>query len=238
MKRPTPSQPIDQKVQRRLDRLEWLVDQEYGGSVAEFERKTAIKMAQVSQWFTGYRALRDKALARLEEATGKEPGWFDTALPNITIGGAPKRSDDGDLEIPQFDTGGAMGGGLVLPDQPGIIKSWTVSPDWVRLNVHRITSSKNLAIVTGFGPSMQPLFNPGDPLLIDRGITTVDIDGVYFFRVEEHGFVKQLQRIPTENGMILRAKSYNERFDPFDISKNMDFEVFGRVVKVWKGEDF
>lgn len=34
-------------------------------------------MAQVGQWFTGYRALRDKALKRLEEQTGKPLGWFD-----------------------------------------------------------------------------------------------------------------------------------------------------------------
>lgn len=34
-------------------------------------------MAQVGQWFTGYRALRDKALKRLEEQTKKPAGWFD-----------------------------------------------------------------------------------------------------------------------------------------------------------------
>jgi phage repressor protein C with HTH and peptisase S24 domain len=50
--------------------------------------------------------------------------------------------------------------------------------------------------------------------------------------------VKQLQRIPTSHGLILRAKSYNTLYDPFDISEGMDFQVFARVVKVWKGEEF
>lgn len=142
------------------------------------------------------------------------------------------------IKILQFDTGGAMGHGVVLRDQPGVIKSWTVSDSWLQQNVHRITGAKNLCIVTGFGPSMQPLFNPGDPLLVDRGVMRVDVDGVYFFRVGQEGFVKQLQRIPTANGLVIRAKSYNTLYDPFDITEGMDFEVFGRVVKVWRGEEF
>lgn len=164
------------------------------------------------------------------------PDWLDAVT---TVPSAHEtNNEESDVVIPQFDTGGAMGSGLVLQEQPGIIKEWRVSDDWVRHNVHRITSPKNLAIVTGFGPSMQPVFNPGDPLLVDRGITRADVDGVYFFRVGTEGFVKQLQRIPTPNGLVLRAKSYNALYDPFDIVEGMDFEVFARVVKVWKGEEF
>lgn len=131
-----------------------------------------------------------------------------------------------------------MGRGLVLQDQPGVIRSWTVSHDWIQKNVHRITSPHNLSIVTGFGDSMKGVFNPGDPLLVDTGVTRADIDGIYFFRVGEEGFVKRLQRIPTLDGVILRAKSANKDYDPFDIVKGMDFEIFGRVVKAWESEDF
>jgi phage repressor protein C with HTH and peptisase S24 domain len=104
--------------------------------------------------------------------------------------------------------------------------------------VHRITSPNNLCIVTGFGDSMKGVFNPGDPLLVDTGINKADIDGIYFFRVGEEGFVKRLQRIPTLNGTIIRAKSANTDYEPFDIVKGMDFEIFARVVKAWKSEDF
>lgn len=174
------------------------------------------------------------------------PGWRSLAdhpvirgSDSIVIGNHPETVDDiNDIVIRQFDTGGAMGSGLVLQEQPGIIKEWRVSDEWLRLNVHRVTSPNNLAIVTGFGPSMKPVYNPGDPLLVDRGITVVDVDGVYFFRVGNEGFVKQLQRIPTANGLVIRAKSYNSLYDPFDITEGMDFEVFARVVKVWKGEEF
>lgn len=86
--------------------------------------------------------------------------------------------------------------------------------------------------------ALRPFYNPGDPLLIDTGVKRADIDGIYFFRVGDEGYVKRLQRIPTADGVVTRAKSDNEKHDPFDIVKGMDFEVFGWVVKAWRGEEF
>ena len=116
-----------------------------------------------------------------------------------------------------------MGSGLILEEkQPGLIKSWRVDNEWLRLNVRHHTGISNLCIVTGFGPSMKPKYNPGDPLLLDRGVTTVETEGIYFFRVAQHGFIKQLQRIPTETGLVIRAKSLNPSYDPFDITAKME----------------
>lgn len=146
-----------------------------------------------------------------------------------------KKTDDY-CEIPQFDTGGAMGGGLVLQDQPGVIQSWKVSPEWLRKNVKGYNSAKSLCIVTGFGDSMRPLFNPGDPLLVDISVNTVDFDSIYFFRVGNEGFIKRLQRIPGEGLRVLSANRDN--YEPWTVKPDMDFEVFGRVLKVWRSEDF
>ena len=55
-----------------------------------------------------------------------------------------------------------MGNGLELRDQPGVIQSWNVSPEWLQ-RTSGASSPKNLCIVTGFGDSMRPMFNPGDP---------------------------------------------------------------------------
>lgn len=182
--------------------------------------------------------MRKDTARRIEQAADKPQGWLD-----IDHGG-----EDPDAALPtsardlvvlhQFDTGGAMGHGLELRDQPGVIASWKVSNEWIEKNVRAYSAKKNLCIVTGFGDSMQPIFNPGDPLLVDVGVTSVDIDAVYFFRVGNEGFVKRLQRIPTETGLIIRAKSQNRDYDSWDITEKMDFEVFGRVLKVWCSRDF
>jgi phage repressor protein C with HTH and peptisase S24 domain len=141
--------------------------------------------------------------------------------------------------IPQYDTGGAMGyGGVILADQPGIIHRLEVSREWIEKNIRGYSSISNLCIVTGFGPSMKGMFNPGDPLVIDRGYRICDIDAPFFFRISEHGFIKILQRLPVAGKIIIRAKSKNPDYDPFDITEDMDFEIFGRVMKAWRSEDF
>jgi len=192
--------------------------------------------AFVRQMIAGERPITEKTIRSVHEKPGLT-GWFVLQDTGAVI---PSHEDDGSqgVKIHQFDTGGSMGHGVLLRDQPGVIKSWTVSDAWLQQNVHRVTSPKNLCIVTGFGPSMQPLFNPGDPLLVDRGITRIDVDAVYFFRIGDEGFIKQVQRLYKGEELMLRAKSYNPMYDPFDIPQNGSFEVFGRVVKIWKGEEF
>lgn len=138
--------------------------------------------------------------------------------------------------ILQYDTGGTMGThGLVLRDQPGVIRGWDVSDEWINKNVPNCTAINNLAIVTGFGDSMKPIYNPGDPLLVDRGVKQVDFDGVYFFRIGEEGFIKRLQRIP---GRGIVAISENKAYQDWTITADMDFEVLGRILKAWTGENY
>lgn len=146
------------------------------------------------------------------------------------------KEDGAACQIKQYDTGGAMGSGLILRDQPGVIKSWNVSQEWINKNVRSFSAANNLCIVTGFGDSMKPMFNPGDPLLVDMGVMAVEFDSVYFFRVGDEGFVKRLQRVP---GLGIRVLSANrDNYEPWTITSDMDFQVLGRVLKVWKSEDF
>ncbi len=148
-----------------------------------------------------------------------------------------KKAEQSGLTIEQYDAHGAMGSGLVLRDQSGVINEWQVSNEWLRLNIKNASSYQNLKIVTGFGDSMQGEkgFNSGDPLIIDIGIKSVEFDSIYFFRVGNEGFIKRLQRIP---GLGLRAISINKSYESWNITSDMDFEVFGRVLKLWQGVDF
>ncbi len=148
--------------------------------------------------------------------------------------------DPASIVINQFDVGGGMGNSrLMLSEQPGVIKKWEVDRKWIDANVPNYTSIGNLAIVTGFGPSMRPMFNPGDPLLVDRGIKTVKHDGIYFFRIGDEGYIKIIQRVPSFDGtqMALRVISKNPDYPAFDISpKATDFEILALVLTVWKSD--
>lgn len=196
------------------------------------------------------RGMRTETANRIAKKAGYPDGWLDqdhSGTSETTIAddhsqvlSLPRtKYDKTDVVIRQFETGGAMGNGIVLQEQPGIIKEWRVSDEWLRLNVLHFTAKKNLAIVTGFGPSMKPMFNPGDPLLVDTGVNHIDHEGVYFFRVGDEGFIKIVQRVPEFDGpgFVFRIISKNEDYKPYDISpKNPHFEVLGKVLTVWRSE--
>lgn len=228
--------------------------------VAELARKTGLTYQGVKKAFDGKtKNMELDSAAAIAKVLRCNKHWLASGEGDPDFGGqaasspsapapAPHEapSPEGgepDLVITQYDeTGGSMGHGFNLTDNPpGHIRSWRVTHEWLRLNVPVHTGVKNLAIVTGFGPSMKPMFNPGDPLLVDTGVKVVDHEGVYFFRVGEEGFIKLIQRVPEFNGpgVILRVISKNPDFPPYDLSpKNPHFEVLGKVLTVWRSEQY
>lgn len=128
-----------------------------------------------------------------------------------------------------------MGRGIVMQDQPGEIENIEVSADWYTKNIPSNTGKENLCVVTGFGDSMLGLYNPGDPLLVDTGVTDCNHDGVYFFRVGAKGYIKRLQRIP-EVG--IRVISKNPDYETWTITEKMDFQVLAKVLMVWERKIF
>lgn len=235
--------PSAKRLYEAAEKLGQVTDQ---GDVARWAGVTA---QTLNNWESRRTGVSMKGRLALLSLHSVRPDWIETGegemlsdqdlirnSDNMKIPSQPQTlASSNDVVICQYDTGGAMGSGVLLQDQPGVIKEWRVSDEWLRLNVHRVSSPKNLAIVTGFGDSMRGMFNPGDPLLVDTGVKTVDFDAVYFFRVGDEGFVKRLQRIPGEGIMAI---SENKAYRDWTIKPGMDFEVFARVVKVWKSEDF
>lgn len=196
------------------------------------------KANQVSDLLSGKASFGEKVARSIEEFAELSPNWLDSDDGEKVVkfeAARDKKSKPDELVIPQFNTGGAMGRGLLLRDQPGVIRGWSVNHEWLAKNIKNHSGAANLCIVTGFGDSMKGMFNPGDPLVVDRGVGEFQGDAVYFFRIGEEGFIKRLQSIPGEG---LRAISANKEYESWTIKPAMDFEVFGRVLKAWQSEDF
>lgn len=196
-----------------------------------------ISSGAVSHWFSeGSKSLKGENLLKVSKLLGVNPNWLESGL-----GNKKNKSNNNGMQTDIYtineyvDVIGSMGVGILLRDQPGQITGFKVNSEWMNKNVPSNTGKENLAIVTGFGDSMRGMFNSGDPLLIDTGVRSLDYDGVYFFRVGNEGFIKRLQRIPGDG---IRAISTNKEYESWTITKDMDFEVFGRVLKVWNSEDF
>lgn len=215
-------------------------DEPFGESAA---RNLARKLDLDDDWFNLQSPTPKEAAAQLfKESQGADDFRVQEPQTSYNTSNAPAPHKAGDLIIHQFDTGGGMGRARVLlSEQPGVIKSWHVDRAWLQHNVPSHTGVQNLAIVTGFGPSMIGMYNPGDPLLVDMGCNAVTHDAPYFFRIGEEGYIKLLQRVPEFDGPghVIRAISKNPDYPPFDINpKNPHFEVLGRVLTCWRSEHY
>ncbi|MEN9420198.1 MAG: hypothetical protein RI988_3819 [Pseudomonadota bacterium] len=61
----------------RRHNLQLLQDADYGGVQARMASRLKRKPAQISQWFAGYRTIREDTARDLEQKAGKPPGWLD-----------------------------------------------------------------------------------------------------------------------------------------------------------------
>lgn len=223
---------------RRKNLQKW-IDDNHHGRQADFIAAHDLNQGEISG------LLRKKSFGEvkarnLEDQCGMPDRYLDTVHDNnvkqFHVRETKPNYDADTISIIQnTDVAGAMGSGLILSDQPGQITEWKVTMEWAQKNIPANTGNKNLRIVTGFGDSMIGMFNPGDPILIDTGVKEVKVDGVYFFRVGDEGFIKRLQRIPGEG---IRVISANKEYEAWTIKPDMDFHVIGKVLRAWNGSEF
>ena len=237
------------------------------GGVDRLAERAGVSRKYLDQILQGFQGKRDKNPRRVGDALagkislglGLHDSWMDQPHPDLwrALGttswgrarGSPGRAAAvlqpcaagraGPRQRPDFplDTGGAMGNGLELRDQPGVIQSWNVSPEWLQrtsgASRPRRTCASSRVSATRCAPCSIPAIPDRGP---GRAGGRVRCD--LFLPRGQRRLHQRLQRIPTATGLVVRAKSENTKYDAWDITEGMDFEVFGRVLKVWRSEDF
>lgn len=209
------------------------------------EKNTGKSRSMLSQWINNSKSkttgkpiyISSNTCRQLESVLSLPDRWFDQLHEEDpgSVMAAGQHLPPDTLSIPQYDTAGSMGNGLVLEQHVGTIRQIAVNSDWLRENLGGRKSVSGLCVVTGFGDSMEPLFRSGDPLIVDTNINEYVGEFPYFFRVGSEGYIKRLQRIPGEG---YRAISENKRYETWTVRQGMDFAVLGKVIKAWHSCDF
>lgn len=142
------------------------------------------------------------------------------------------------IEIPQLAVSGSMGQGALPPDHVDVVKHVIASATALRA-LCTFSDPRKLQIITGYGPSMEPTFKDGDPLLIDTAITTVELDAIYVFTFKGEMFIKSIQRVPGDGLLVIShnekvAKPWSIRLDDLD----SHLFVHGRVILAWNSRRF
>jgi phage repressor protein C with HTH and peptisase S24 domain len=193
------------------DRLNQLVqarkpDVAVRGIKRDIATSCGISYEAVRQWFAGDTGnIKNEHLISIAYA-------YDTTIDWLLVGkGAPPRrqekpdkaiaypkeelgvANSRHVVVPYFDVAASMGPGVIAPDHLDVIQQLVVDREWLREQRLTHTGAPNLAVVTGFGDSMEGTFSSGDPLLVDRGVEAMDRDGIYVFSEGEMLHIKRLQ---------------------------------------------
>lgn len=139
------------------------------------------------------------------------------------------------FEVPVHDARFSMGHGAEQPAQDTVVDHLRLAGTWVRQHLPGISSTLNLAVVTGYGNSMSPVFNDGDVLLVDRGVREIKTDQIYALSFRDELYIKWIQRFPDGS---LKIVSENKTFEPIHIPKDQveGVTVHGRIVWAWNGK--
>ena len=85
---------------------------------------------------------------------------------------------------------------------------------------------KNCKLVRISGNSMFPEYHHGDRVIIDESDKNLTDGQIYAFRYDGQCYVKVINRA----GNKIKCISVNKDYEPFFIERDVDFQVFGRII--------
>jgi len=135
------------------------------------------------------------------------------------------------IKLPFYEISASAGVGLLaeVEERP---KTISFEPSWLRNDIGVCPNNVFLMLVDG--DSMQPTLKNGSMIMVNRDVDNLS-DGVYVMRHDNNLLVKRLQMLP---GGIIRVKSDNSMYDPWEITKSQldgeELALIGRVV--WTGQ--
>jgi len=142
-----------------------------------------------------------------------------------------KSLNDQHIQLPFYEVSASAGVGLLaeVEERPRTI---SFEPYWLRNEIGVCPNNVFLMMVEG--DSMQPTLKNGSMIMVNRDVDNLS-DGIYVMRYDENLLVKRLQMLP---GGIIRVKSDNSMYDPWEITKSqldgIELALIGRVV--WTGQ--
>lgn len=218
---------------------------ERGLSKSDIWKAAGLSSGAYSHWMNGG-ALRGENLIKVAQILGVDPTWLETGKGNMeamtgrmkqaiqTVSGSMLSSGESDFcTISLLNAYGSMGEGAENGDADLPIDLIQVKKTWISENLKPLSAPSNLYFIHALGDSMTPTLSHGDIVLVDTGIKTADVDGVYVLRAMRRLFIK---RVRQRFDGAYEISSDNPTIKTVDIlNGDHEVEILGRVVWVWNG---
>lgn len=139
------------------------------------------------------------------------------------------RAKPDEILIPQYHVRAAMGHGQVPADYNEAIRNLVVREDVLREKGVTYSSASALAMITGWGQSMEGTIDDKDPVIVDRGVNEFAGEGVYVLTWHDLLYIKRVQMKDEDHFWLISDNKKNK-----DIEARIDdVTIHAKVLLVW-----
>ncbi|WAT26311.1 LexA family transcriptional regulator [Pseudomonas sp. GXZC] len=177
----------------------------------------------------GGKSLDAAAQDKIAKAVAEDLSNFAAPAPPVDRSKFPNALEHGDISIPQYDIRAAMGHGQVPAEYSEVIRNVVIREEVLREKGVTYTAAQALAMITGWGQSMEGTINDKDPVIVDRGVNDYQGEGVYVLTWHGDLLIKRLQRKDEEHvWLISDNRNYEKQSARVD-----DVIIHAKVLMVW-----
>lgn len=171
--------------------------------------------------------LAEDARQKIADAVRETAEASASSVVQVDFSGVKAKPDE--IVIRQYDIRASMGHGQVPADYTETIRNLIVREDVLREKGISYTSAHSLAMITGWGQSMEGTINDKDPVIVDRGINEFVGDGIYVLTWHDLLYIKRLQMHDAEHfDMISDHPNHKDRVVPV-----ADVTIHAKVLLIW-----
>ncbi|MFP3922352.1 helix-turn-helix transcriptional regulator [Pseudomonas sp. W5-36] len=167
-------------------------------------------------------AARDRIVAAAEEPDDGSSGLLPANF-------AALRPTNEEIVIRQYDIRAAMGHGQVPPDYTEVVRNLVVREEILREKGVSYTSKTALAMISGWGQSMEGTINDKDLVIVDKGVQDFIGDGIYVLTWHKDLYIKRVMRLDEENYRLISDNQHYEN----QTARIDDVTIHAKVLLIW-----
>lgn len=170
---------------------------------------------------------REVMLAAAAEADSPAPA--QEYLPSAYSSLRPRQDE---ILIPQYDVRAAMGHGQVPADYNEAVRNLVVREETLREKGVIYTSPTALAMITGWGQSMEGTINDKDLVIVDRGINEFIGEGIYVITWHQELYIKRMMRLDEDHFRLISDNPHYEN----QTARVDDVTIHAKVLLIWNAK--
>lgn len=196
------------------------------GETTDVAAKAASAADQVKRMLAKVKGLsveaRDRIVAAAEEPDDGPDHVISSNLSRL-------RPTSEEILIPQYDVRAAMGHGQVPPEYNEAVRNLVVREEILREKGVTYTAANALAMITGWGQSMEGTINDKDLVIVDRGVNEFVGEGIYLMTWHQELYIKRVMRLDEEHYRLISDNQHYEN----QTARIDDVNIHAKVLLIW-----